>query len=44
MSKILRASGLKIVRQRDMVMVGNSVGFFLELDGDGYSALAKFRS
>lgn len=39
--RALRAGGVKILRQRDMVSAGTTVGFFLELDGDGYSVLAR---
>jgi hypothetical protein len=37
----LNRANLHIVRQRDMVTSGSPVGFFLELDGDGYSALTQ---
>jgi len=39
--RALRSSGVGILRQRDMVSAGTTVGFFLELDGDGYSVLAR---
>jgi hypothetical protein len=39
--RALRTSGVGILRQRDMVSAGTTVGFFLELDGDGYSVLAR---
>jgi len=37
----LNRANLHILRQRDMVTSGSPVGFFLELDGDGYSALTQ---
>ncbi|HEY8932495.1 MAG TPA: hypothetical protein VIM44_04195 [Rariglobus sp.] len=37
----LNRSNLHILRQRDMVTSGSPVGFFLELDGDGYSVLTQ---
>ncbi len=37
----LNRANLHILRQRDMVTSGSPVGFFLELDGDGYSVLTQ---
>jgi len=37
----LNRANLHILRQRDMVISGSPVGFFLELDGDGYSVLTQ---
>lgn len=37
----LNRANLHIIRQRDMVTSGSPIGFFLELDGDGYSALTQ---
>ncbi len=38
----LRAAGVKILRQRDLINPGNKAGgFYLELDGDGYSILTR---
>jgi len=37
----LQASGVHILKQRDMVSAGKTVGFFLETDGNAYGALTK---
>lgn len=37
----LQASGVHILKQRDMVSAGKTVGFFLETNGNAYSALTK---
>jgi len=36
----LRAAGVKILRQRDLMNPGKAGGFYLEMDRDGYSVLA----
>ena len=36
----LKDAGVKILRQRDLLMPGKAGGFFLELDRDGFSVLA----
>ncbi|MCW1885314.1 hypothetical protein OKA04_11285 [Luteolibacter flavescens] len=37
----LEASGVWVLKQRDMVSAGKTVGFFLETSGDAYGAITK---
>jgi hypothetical protein len=37
----LHRSGIRVLKQRDMVSAGKTVGFFLETDGNAYAALTK---